>query len=257
MSNPDHKHSYGTLIWLLTVYFIRHGQAGSRQEYDRLSALGQDQSRRLGAWLARQAIGFDQAWSGRLARQRDTARFVRQAYQETGRSFPEIGLDARWDEFDLDAVYRGIGPQIARHDEEFRLQFEELEQQSRDADSRVHRAWAPCDITVVRAWIEGRYPFEGESFAAFVERVRGGAGLPEGPLEDRGGNRNVAVFTSATPAAVWTALALELDGRKIMQLAGVTYNTSLTVLRVDRKNVRLFQFNTVPHIDAPELLTHR
>jgi broad specificity phosphatase PhoE len=240
-------------VALLIVYFIRHGQAGSRQDYDRLSDLGREQSRLLGAWLARCSIQFDRAWSGRLARQRETADQVRLACRGSGGSFPEIEISPCWDEFDLDAVYRGIGPQLARDDEEFRRQSEELERQARDAGSRVHRTWAQCDTTVVRAWIEGRYPYQGESFAAFAARVRAGAEL----LQDSGDTRHVAVFTSATPAAVWAAMALDLDGRKVMQLAGVTYNTALTVIRVDGERIRLFQFNTVPHLDAPELLTHR
>ena len=93
---------------MLTVYFIRHGQAGSRQDYDRLSAVGREQSRRIGTWLARRSIRFAQAWSGNLARQRETARLAGTAYRETGADFPEIGLNDCWDEFDLDAVYRGL-----------------------------------------------------------------------------------------------------------------------------------------------------
>jgi broad specificity phosphatase PhoE len=241
---------------VLSVYFIRHGQAGSRQDYDRLSDLGRQQSSRLGAWLARQPVHFDQAWSGRLARQRETAEQVRTAYLKIRDGFPEINGSGCWDEFDLDAVYRGIGPQLARDDAEFRRQFEELREQARDPVSRVHRTWARCDTTVVRAWVDGGYEYEGESFAAFARRVRGGAELLRDADHD-GLARNVAVFTSATPAAVWAAMALELDGRKIMQLAGVTYNTSLTVIRVDQERVRLFQFNTVPHLDTAEMLTHR
>ena len=188
-----------------------------------------------------------------MSRQRETAEQVRLAYQISGAIFPDIAIGACWDEFDLDAVYRGIGPQLARHNDEFRREFEELQRQAMDPGSRVHRAWANCDTTVVRAWIDGSFEYVGESFQAFVARVRGGAEL----LQDNGAARNVAVFTSATPAAVWAAKALDLDGRKAMQLAGVTYNTALTVIRVDRARVRLFQFNTVPHLDAPELLTHR
>jgi broad specificity phosphatase PhoE len=238
---------------LVTVHFIRHGQAGSRQVYDRLSDLGREQADRLGAWFARQPVRFDAAWSGRLNRQRETAEIVREACRRNGTEFPGIGVDACWDEFDLDAVYGGIGPQIARDDDEFRRQFEELQRQALDAESLVHRTWAHCDTTLVRAWIDGRYEYAGESFDAFVRRVRSGFGL----LDCEGPSRIVAVFTSATPAAVWAALALDLEGRKIMQLAGVTYNTAMTVIRVDTQRVRLFQFNTVPHIDKPELLTHR
>lgn len=238
---------------LVLVYFIRHGQAGSRQEYDRLSDVGREQANRLGTWFARQRIRFDQAWSGRLNRQRETAEIVRESIRLKGLEFPEIVAHACWDEFDLDAVYSALGPRIASHDEEFRRQFDELQKKATDAASAVHRTWTHCDTTVVRAWIDGGYEFAGESFPAFVNRVRSGDGL----LETSGPNRNVAVFTSATPAAVWVARALELDGRKIMQLAGVTYNTSITVVRLDGERCRLFQFNTVPHIETPDLLTHR
>jgi broad specificity phosphatase PhoE len=253
VSNPDHKPSHGTLNGLITVYFIRHGQGGSRQDYDCLSDVGREQSKLLGAWLARSSVRFEAAWSGRLNRQRETAEQARDACLRDGVSFPLIQVHTCWDEFDLDAVYRGIGPQIARHDNEFRRQVNDLEEQAMDASSSVHRTWAKCDTTLVRAWIDGCYEFAGESFEAFVSRVRGGVEV----FDIGGPNRNVAVFTSATPTAVWAGMALELDGRKIMQLAGVTYNTSMTVIRVDRERVRLFQFNTVPHIEIAELLTHR
>lgn len=238
---------------VLSVYLIRHGQAGSRQDYDRLSAIGREQSARLGWWLSGRPIRFAHAWSGRLTRQLETAAQVCSAYSEADNGFPPIAQHSCWDEFDLDAVYDSIAPQIARDDPEFSRQYEELQTQMRDAGSRVHRVWSPCDITVVRAWIDGRYECAGETFEAFAARVRAGREI----LRDVGGQANVAVFTSATPAAVWAAMALDLDGRKLMQLAGVTYNTGVTVIRLDRDQLRLFQFNTVPHLDKPELLTHR
>lgn len=238
---------------MLTVYFIRHGQAGSRQDYDCLSELGRAQSRHLGAWIARQRIRFDQAWSGCLSRQRETAELVRAACRGSHTDFPEITVDPCWNEFDLDVVYNGIAPQLARDDQEFRRQYEDMQIEMMDAGSRVHHAWAPCDTAVVRAWIERRYDCPGESFETFAARVC----AAERMLRDGDAPRHVAVFTSATPAAVWSAMALELDKRKVMQLAGVTFNTSLTVMRIEGERLRLFQFNTVPHLDSPELLTQR
>ena len=259
-TNYPHKLTMLPSWGLPTVYFIRHGQAGSRQDYDRLSDVGREQADLLGAWLARRRMHFDEAWSGRLNRQRGTAEAVRQGYQNGGGdAFPPIRLHPCWDEFDLDAVYRGIAPQLAAHDPEFRGQCDDLERQAGDAASPVHRAWAKCDTTIIRAWIDGRYEFEGESYQDFVTRVSNAPMLTGTMLAGTG---NVAVFTSATPAAVWAAKALDLTftglgGRKTMQLAGVTYNTGVTVVKVDAERVRLFQFNTVPHIEAAELLTHR
>jgi broad specificity phosphatase PhoE len=261
VSEVDHKLAHATLFYLLTVYFVRHGQAGNRQDYDRLSAAGQAQARSLGLWLARQELRFDQAWSGCLNRQRETAEYVRCAYHQTGAVFPAIAISPCWDEFDLEDIYRGIGPQIALKNEEFRRELEALERESCEPDSPVHRRWTRCDTAVVRAWVENRYVYGGESFDAFVRRVQSGAALfSEG--RSREARSNVIVFTSATPTAVWAATALELDAnetsrRKILRLAGVTYNTAMTVIRLDGERARLFQFNTVPHIDGPALLTYR
>ncbi len=58
------------------VYLVRHGQAGTRENYDSLSDLGRRQARRLGEHLAAQGVRFDAAWSGSLARQRATAEEV-------------------------------------------------------------------------------------------------------------------------------------------------------------------------------------
>lgn len=242
---------------MIIVYFIRHGQAGSRQNYDCLSGIGRQQAERLGNWFSRSGIRFDAAWSGCLVRQRETAELARQSALKSGAEFPEITTHGCWDEFDLDEVYRSIAPKIARHDEEFRRQYEELRRQARDIHSPVHRTWAKCDTTVIRAWVGAKYDFAGESFEAFVERVRAGGILFDRLDKSDGRDCHIAVFTSATPAAVWAAEALEVGGRKIMQLAGVTYNTAMTVIRRDRKRTWLLQFNSVPHLDAPELVTHR
>lgn len=245
--------THDTLGRLTLVYFIRHGQAGSRQVYDRLSETGKTQARRLGEWLVRQGIEFDGAISGRLNRQRETVEQVRLAYEESDLRFPEVAASPAWDEFDLDAVYAGIGPQIAGVHPEFRLQFEELERQSKDAGSPVHRKWSACDVTVVRAWIDGAYRYKGESFSEFVARVRSG----RGDLADDGRDRKIAVFTSATPAAIWAADALGIKGQEMMQLAAVTYNTGVTVLKIEDGVTRLFQFNGAGHLEDPALLTWR
>ncbi len=53
------------------LYLIRHGQAGTRENYDSLSELGRRQARLLGEHL--RGIEFAAAYSGSLARQRATA----------------------------------------------------------------------------------------------------------------------------------------------------------------------------------------
>lgn len=222
------------------LYLIRHGQAGSLDDYDKLSETGRAQSRLLGAYLAGQQIRFAAAYSGSLRRQIETAEEVRRACD----AMPEITVDPRWNEFDLEGVYRGIAPQLAAEDQEFRRQLAAVRSEDRD--------WTACGMALVEAWIEGRYSFEGESWAAFLGRIRGALEA----LRKRPGGQAVAVFTSATPMAIVAAMALGVTDGTIMKLAGVTFNTAMTTLRVQPHDLTLFLFNGVAHL-TPELRTFR
>jgi broad specificity phosphatase PhoE len=238
---------------LSAVYLIRHGQAGLRHNYDTLSDLGRTQARLLGEYLAAQKIQFSAIYTGALARQQETAAEVRAALERAGRTQPAIATERGWDEFDLDAVFTGIAPALCGDDPEFKLHYEELSRQITDRDSAIHRTWTPADTAVVRAWVEGRYAFKGESWANFQERI--GAAFES--LAAHGSGDAVAVFTSATPMAIAVGKALGLTGRHVMRLAGVTYNAAFTTMRVRPNDLMLFGFNGIPHLAEPDLRTFR
>lgn len=236
-----------------TVYLIRHGQAGLRDDYDRLSPLGQEQARRLAQWFLREGIAFDRLITGGLRRQNETSALVAEPMLAAGAAPREVEVDPRWSEFDLDRVYEGIAPQIAAEDAAFRVQYEELQARIRSGENGVHRQWTPADTTVVRAWIEGRYPFEGESWSAFLDRVHAAlSDLLQSPA------RRTAVFTSATPVAISIA---SLFGSRtpmhIMRLAGAAVNTNFTILDLRGGDAALACFNAFPHLDEPRLRTFR
>jgi broad specificity phosphatase PhoE len=242
---------------LTNVYFVRHGQAGTRDEYDSLSGLGRRQARLLGEYLAAQGVEFARAYAGGLKRQQQTAAEVVAAYADAGLAFPELTLDAGWDEFDFHHIYKELAPLLCEEDAEFRREFEEVREQvsvSAGAhDAEVHRRWRPSDTKVVEAWAGGRYPYAGESWEQFVGRVaacrlKGVETLPR---------ENVAVFTSATPTAVWTGLALDIKDGRVRRLAAVLENTSYTVLQLRAEEMLLLTFNAVPHLNTPELRTRR
>ncbi len=240
------------------IYLIRHGQAGTRDEYDRLSSLGQTQARALGAWLAGEGVHFDEAWTGGLRRQRDTATLVLGAMAEAGSPQPEPHLepriDPRWNEFDLDAVYAALGPRMAAEDPAFRTRFEALQQAIKSGDAKIHRTWTSTDTAVVQAWVAGRYPFEGESWIEFVARVQSAA---RERLFEAGSGRRVAVFTSATPVAITLGLALPIQAGDMMRLAGTSMNSNVTILNVDEGQPQLFAFNWAAHLENPEHRTFR
>jgi broad specificity phosphatase PhoE len=239
------------------LYLVRHGQAGTRMQYDSLSDLGRNQAQLLGEFWASQRIEFAAAFTGTLARQEQTAGQTAAAYAAAGPPFPPIVRDCGWNEFDLADVYRALAPQLCAQDAEFRCEYEEMERQAwASADepgAAVHRRWMRCDRQLVSAWISGKYRYEGESWPAFCERVR----ECRMRLEQFGRDDNIAVFTSATPIGIWTAKAFDIEDARVMRLAGVLLNSSVTVLRVFADELRLHSFNVVSHLTDPELHTYR
>lgn len=235
------------------LYLIRHGQAGTRENYDTLSELGRRQARLLGEHLAAQGVRFDRVIAGRLSRQQQTAQETLGALGAR----TEIETDAGWDEFDLAGVYAGIAPQLCEADPEFRRQYEDMQAQiaaSRGAHgATVHRKWNECDKAVVRAWVEGRLPFSGESWQGFQARVEA-AFLR---LQQNGDQEHIAVFTSATPIGIAAARTLEIRDGRVFQFAGVLHNAALSTFRRTPAEVRLFTFNNVAHLSDPAMRTFR
>ena len=236
-----------------SVYLIRHGQAGSRQRYDQLSDVGRRQSRLLGEYLAAQKLTFAAIYSGALRRQRETASEVLDAYGRRGFQPPAIVIEPDWDEFDLGKVYESVAPRLSAEDAEFRESYQQMISLMPDERAPIHRQWVGCDIAVVRAWIEGRYPCPAESWETFQRRI---ACRVEALRPCQSGEA-IAIFSSATPIAIWAGMALGLANGKVMQLAGVMYNSAITSLRIRQEELRLFSFNGVPHLPDPALRTFR
>jgi len=234
---------------LSVLYLVRHGQAGTRENYDSLSALGRRQTRLLGEYFASQNIRFDAVYSGDLSRQQSTA----------AETLPgsNVIVDPGWNEFDLAQVYAEYAPHLAAADADFRREYDEmqaaLEASLGAHDAPVHRRWNDCDKKIVRAWVESRYHYSGESWPAFVTRIQ--AALAR--VTARLGDGNAIVFTSATPIGVCAARTLEIDDGRAMWLAAVLLNASFSTLRVRPDEIRLFSFNNSPHLPDAALRTFR
>jgi broad specificity phosphatase PhoE len=143
-------------------YFIRHGQAGTRLAYDTLSDIGHQQCSLLGQYLARQAITFSHIVIGGLRRHRETADSVLEAYRSDDVTIPDPVVDLDWNEFDLDAVYKSIAPEMCKDDAGFAQAYAAMQKQVAEQgsveESVVNRRWNPCDGKVIGAWVSGKYP---------------------------------------------------------------------------------------------------
>ena len=73
-----------------TLWVVRHGQASFfEDDYDRLSALGEEQARRLGALWAKRELKFDQVYCGPRVRHVETARLAGEQLSAAGIPWPE------------------------------------------------------------------------------------------------------------------------------------------------------------------------
>ncbi|HLG13457.1 MAG TPA: histidine phosphatase family protein [Blastocatellia bacterium] len=233
------------------IYFIRHAQAGTRENYDVLSDLGREQARRLGEYFLEQGAQLEAVYAGGMIRQRETAEIACSVMSEAGLAAKEVTIDERWNEFSLASVYRAIARRMMQDSEEFRRDIAEMQEALRRDPHTTRGATGRCDAAVIRAWIENRYPdFEGETWASFSARIKACiSDLISGQsADDRG--MAIAVFTSATPIAIATALSLDLSDEKLVSILGVLYNTSTTVMRARPEGLRLFTFNQAPHLNG-------
>jgi broad specificity phosphatase PhoE len=229
-----------------SLYLIRHGQAGSRDNYDLLSDTGKTQSRLLGEYLRSAGIRFRAAFAGAMERQRETALLVLSEIEDP----PPLEIDPRWNEFSLEGLWKSLAPRLLAENAAFARDFERLHRENPDVD----RVLTACDVELIRAWMRNHSPLEGvEAWADFRARVES----PLAGLRRFAPGEVVAVFTSATPTAIWCGAALGLDERRIFRIAGVLFNSSFTTLRLRDDELTLFTMNNTPHLTDPSLRTFR
>lgn len=226
------------------IIFIRHAQAGSRNNYDVLSDLGKNQATLLGEHLSAQQVRLAGAWSGTMRRQRETAEIVCDLLRRAGLDVPEITAEPRLNEFSLAAIYRAMADRMIGDSPEFARDFEEMQAKLEREPHTTGGAVGRCDRAVINAWIQNRYDYDGESWSAFRSRV--GSLVESLPVHN--GREAVAIFTSATPIAVLTGIAMGLSNEKIVGVAGVLYNSGITAMRLSEGGLRLFTMNATPHL---------
>jgi broad specificity phosphatase PhoE len=222
-------------------------------DYDRLSHLGEEQARRLGAFWAEKKITFDEIYSGPQKRQIHTAEIVRDCYALAGLNLPEIIILDEMREYDGDGIITGLLPQLAASDDRIRRLAEEYEKSSDDADR--YRRFQRMFEAVTSLWVRGEVLSPGvESFEGFHSRVR--RGLEQITSKD-GSGRRVALFTSGGPTSVAVQLAVRAPAEMVMELNWRVRNCSLTEIVFSRGRFTLDVFNVLPHLDDPLMWTYR
>jgi broad specificity phosphatase PhoE len=239
---------------LSELVLVRHGQASFLEEdYDRLSELGEEQMRRLGAYWAARGVRFDRVFSGPLARQRGSAELVGAQFAEAGVSWPDIEpLDALAELPAEDLARKGFA-KLLGEDAYVQEQLAAF-QAATDRASKTRHFQAAFE-RVVAYWANGGLGDEGlETWKAFVARVHGALALM---TDVNGRGQRIAAFTSGGPTGVAIQHALKTDIETTLGIVWRVRNGSFSEFLFTDGAFSLLSYNAVPHLEDAELLTFR
>jgi broad specificity phosphatase PhoE len=229
------------------IYLIRHGQASfGTDNYDRLSALGREQSALLGSYFAALGEPIHGIYTGTLERQRETAQLVAAALAPNA---PPLTVEPAFDEYESESILHAFAASLSPaeldaagwpglHTDRRRFQFF-LE--------RAARAWVDAQIVA-----EGMLPwrgFHGRIITAIDNIMR---------AEGRG--KTLLVSTSGGVIGTIVAHVLGLANHIGIELNWAVHNASITRLIYNADKVSLSMFNGLPHLDQEgrrQLITYR
>lgn len=214
-----------------TIYLVRHGQASfGAADYDQLSALGLQQAQRLGSYWQDRAVAFDAVYTGTLKRHRQTLEGI----QSSMAALPAAHALPALDEYDSHALIRCVHPEpLGPVDtpETFRAHFRLL-----------------CDA--MAQWMSGVISPEGmPSWEQFSTAIR--TTLEDIRRQHHSGK--VLVVSSGGPISTATSLLLGTPAEVAIALNMRIRNTAVTEFNMSPKRLTLQTFNTLNHLDAPEL----
>ncbi len=239
------------------LLLVRHGQASFFEaDYDKLSPLGEEQSRKLGEFWLRAGVRPDAVFVGSLKRQARTAEVVAETFARAGVKFPDAEQINHLNEYDADGVMKSLLPWLCERDDAIR----KLSQENADAKEprERYRAFHRLLESVMRVWVEGTFelgqPPTFETWSVFSSRVR--EGLKRATAGD-GNGRTVAVFTSGGPIGVAVQTVMQSPDPLALELNWRVHNASVTEIAFSKSRQTLSAFNSIAHLDTPELLTYR
>ena len=208
------------------LYLVRHGQASfGAEDYDQLSALGHQQSLRLGAYFKEKGLSFDSVLTGTLRRQTQTWNGIQEggAFEHEALQWP--GLN----EFDSAAVIATVYPH-------------ELEKPDSPERYRHHFRLLRDGLT---QWMNGVVNPKGmPSYQDFKHGVT--SALDHIRKNCQG---NVLLVSSGGPIATAVGYVLGTAPETTIELNMRIRNSAVTEFAFNPKRHTLVTYNTLPHLD--------
>lgn len=210
-------------------YLVRHGQASfGAQNYDKLSELGIQQSVWLGEYFRERNIRFDRVLTGTLVRHRETADGICSALPG------KVHIDTMpaLNEFDFEClakVYLQLNPDAKPAENAPRAEFYRLLKKA------------------MLEWPAGNLPEAelSETWQQFEQRVS--QALDQ--IKSNFHNDRVLIVSSGGAIAMLLRVVLGFASEHVINLNLQIKNTSFSHFYFNPKQVRLSNFNNVPHLD--------
>lgn len=211
------------------LFLVRHGQASyGAADYDRLSALGWQQSRWLGEHFAERGLRFDVVARGTQRRHDETLRGILEGMGIDADHEAHPGLN-EYDARSLLEAHTGV-PDAAPQGVDRRAHFRKLRE-------------------ALEAWCEGTITAGGhEPFDAFRGRVMGAF---DG-LRARSGAGCILAVSSGGPISTILSTLTGMPARMMAALNLQTRNGAFSEFVLTARGAHFVSFNNVPHLDRPD-----
>lgn len=213
------------------LYLVRHGQASfGTDDYDRLSAVGEQQAVWLGEYFARQGLAFDRVICGTLNRHTQTlAAILRGMGREDAARDRHPGLD----EYDFHGLFAAAASD-----------YPALAQLAAGSMKDYFRALRQ----LLQLWSEDKLgPAAPETWAHFQQRVADARAAIR-----HGGGQRVLAVSSGGPIAVTLQQVLAAPPASAIALNLQIRNSSISQYFFNAEAFHVASFNGIPHLEDPE-----
>ena len=207
------------------LFLVRHGQASlDKDDYDQLSGLGQQQSRRLGEHWRELGLQFDAVACGTLLRHRQTQEGIAHGMQT-----PLAGsFDAGLNEYDAEAVIRSV----------------HAAPRPRPTTPEAYRQHFRLLRPGLLSWVEGKTQPDGmPKWSEFLDHAQSAIEHIRQTQAD-----HALVVSSGGPISFLLGHWLGMSPEASIELNLQMRNTAICELRTSAKGVRVVSFNTLPHL---------
>jgi broad specificity phosphatase PhoE len=210
------------------LFLVRHGQASfGADDYDQLSALGMQQSIRLGKYWRERGVVFEAVITGSLKRHRQTWEGIQEGLQDKQ---PQALVWPGLNEYDSEAVIRCVHP----------------EPLAKPTTPELYKHHFGLLRKGLVEWMHARTQPTG--MPLFVDFVKGIKDALAHVQQNHTGH--VLVVSSGGPIATCVGSLLNTPPESMVELNMRMRNTAVSECVYTPKRVTLVSFNTINHLDT-------